>query len=398
MITAAPGHDAATHPVRGDHMGFSTDAIHAGVRPDPSTGAVMTPIYQTSTYAYEGLGRGKGYDYARTINPTRSALEENLAALEGGTAAYAFASGMSAIHTVMTLLKTGDHVVVGNNVYGGTYRLFARVLEDFGLRFTYVDTSDLGNVEAALLPETRMVYIETPTNPVMILTDIAAAASLCRSRRLICVVDNTFLTPCFQRPLDLGADIVVHSTTKYLNGHSDSVGGAVVLARPEHAERIKFVQNSAGAILSPFDSWLVLRGIKTLPLRMRAHDANGRAVAEWLARHPRVERVLYPGLRTHPQHALAARQATGFGGMISFVLGPGVDPTRFFDGLRLCALAESLGGVETLVCQPSSMTHASVPPEDRARLGITESLARISVGCEDVADIIADLDQALAAA
>ncbi|HYV84421.1 MAG TPA: PLP-dependent aspartate aminotransferase family protein [Patescibacteria group bacterium] len=379
-------------------MGFSTDAIHAGVRPDPSTGAVMTPIYQTSTYAYEGLGRGKGYDYARTINPTRSALEENLATLEGGVAAYAFASGMSAIHAVTTLLKAGDHVVVGNNVYGGTYRLFARVLEDFGLRFSYVDTSVLQNVESALRPETRMVYIETPTNPIMTLTDIEATAALCRKRRLISVVDNTFLTPFFQRPLALGADIVVHSTTKYLNGHSDSVGGAAILARAEHAERIKFVQNSAGAILSPFDSWLVLRGIKTLPLRMRTHDASGREVARWLVGQPKVERVLYPGLPTHPQHDLASRQATGFGGMISFVLRPEVDVTRFFDSLRLCAIAESLGGIETLVCQPSTMTHASVPEEDRRRLGLTDSLVRISVGCEDVEDIVADLASALARA
>lgn len=379
-------------------MGISTDAIHAGVRPDPTTGAIMTPIYQTSTYAYEGLGRGKGYDYARTINPTRSALEENLATLEGGHAAYAFASGMSAIHTVMTLLKSGDHVIVGDNVYGGTYRLFSRVLQDFGLRFTYVDTSRLETVEQALRPETRMVYIETPTNPIMILTDIEAVATLCRGRGLISVVDNTFLTPVYQRPLQLGADIVVHSTTKYLNGHSDSVGGAVILAKPEHAERIKFVQNSAGAILSPFDSWLVLRGIKTLPLRMRAHDANGRAVADALSGHRKVAQVLYPGLKSHPQHDLASRQATGFGGMISFVLHAGVDVRSFFDSLRLCALAESLGGIETLVCQPSTMTHASIPEEDRARLGITDSLARISVGCEDVDDIIADLNQALSRA
>jgi len=379
-------------------MGFSTDAIHAGVRPDPTTGAVMTPIYQTSTYAYEGLGRGKGYDYARTINPTRSALEENLAVLEGGTAAYAFASGMAAINTLMTLLKSGDHVVVGNNVYGGTYRLFSKVLEDFGLRFSYVDTSQIANIEAALRPETRMVYIETPTNPIMILTDIEAVAALCRRRGLVSVVDNTFLTPFFQRPLALGADIVVHSTTKYLNGHSDSVGGALILSRPEHAERIKFVQNSAGAILSPFDSWLVLRGIKTLALRMRAHDTSGRTVAGWLARQPKVARVLYPGLPTHPQHELATRQASGYGGMISFVLADGVDVTRFFDALRLCALAESLGGIETLVCQPSTMTHASVPEADRARLGITDTLARISVGCEEVDDIVADLEQALARA
>ena len=376
-------------------MGFSTDAIHAGVRPDPSTGAVMTPIYQTSTYAYEGLGRGKGYDYARTINPTRSALEENLAVLEGGVAAYAFASGMAAITTLMSLLKSGDHVVVGNNVYGGTYRLFSKVFEDYGLRFTYVDTSKLADIEAAFRPETRMVYIETPTNPIMILSDIEAVAGMARKRGLIVAVDNTFLTPCFQKPLALGADVVVHSTTKYMNGHSDSVGGALVLARREHAERIKFVQNSAGAILSPFDSWLTLRGIKTLPLRMKAHDASGRQVADWLTGNPKIEKVLYPGLKTHPQHALAARQATGFGGMISFVIGRGHDVTRFFDSLKLCALAESLGGIETLVCQPSTMTHASVPAADRERLGLTDSLVRVSVGCEDVEDIIADLDQAL---
>ncbi len=379
-------------------MGISTDAIHAGVRPDPSTGAIMTPIYQTSTYAYEGLGISKGYDYARTINPTRSALEENLKVLEQGKAAYAFASGMAAINAVMTLLKSGDHVVVSDNVYGGTYRLFARVLEDFGLKFSYVDTSHLDRIEAALRPETRMVYVETPTNPIMTLTDLEAVAGLCRRRKLISVVDNTFLTPCFQRPLLLGADIVVHSTTKYLNGHSDSVGGAAILAREEHAERVKFVQNSAGAILSPFDSWLVLRGIKTLPLRMRAHDAGGRAVAAFLERHAKVARVLYPGLASHPQHALASKQASGYGGMISFVLKSGVDPGRFFGRLRLCALAESLGGIETLVCQPSSMTHASVPKEERERLGITDNLARISVGCEDVDDVIADLDQALVVA
>ena len=376
-------------------MGLATDAIHAGVRPDPSTGAVMTPIYQTSTYVYEGLGRGRGFDYARTINPTRSALEENLAALEGGKAAYAFASGMSGIHAVTTLLKAGDHVVVGNNVYGGTYRLFSKVLEDFGLRFTYVDTSRLENVEGALTKATRMVYIETPTNPMMILTDIAAVARLCRAKGLVSVVDNTFLTPCFQRPLALGADIVVHSTTKFLNGHSDSVGGAVILAQPAHAERIKFVQNSAGAILSPFDSWLVLRGIKTLPLRMARHDASGRTVADWLTRHPKVAKVYYPGLPGHPQHALAKTQASGFGGMISFLLADRVDVVRFFDALKLCALAESLGGVETLICQPSTMTHASVPAEERERMGLTDRLARISVGCEDVEDIVADLDRAL---
>lgn len=378
-------------------MGIATDAIHAGVHPDPTTGAIMTPVYLTSTYAYEGLGRGKGFDYARTINPTRSALEDNLKVLEGGHAAYAFASGMAAITASMALLKSGDHVVVSENVYGGTYRLFSKLFEGYGLAFSYVDTSRQEAIEAALRPQTRMIYVETPTNPIMILTDIAQVAAMARRRNLITVVDNTFLTPCFQRPLQLGADIVVHSTTKYLNGHSDSVGGAAILAKPEHAERIKFVQNAAGAILSPFDSWLVLRGIKTLPLRMRAHDESGQAVARHLESHPKIARVLYPGLASHPQHDLARRQASGFGGMISFVLKDAVSPERFFETLRLCALAESLGGIETLVCQPSSMTHASVPAEDRARLGITEKLVRISVGCEDVADVIADLDQALRA-
>jgi cystathionine beta-lyase/cystathionine gamma-synthase len=377
-------------------MGFATDAIHAGVRPDPTTGAVMTPIYQTSTYAYERLGKSKGYDYARTINPTRSALEENLKTLEQGRAAYAFASGMAAISAVMTLLKSGDHVVVSHNVYGGTYRLFSRVLEDYGLSFTYVDTSRLERIEAAIRPATRMVYVETPTNPMMILTDIARVAELCRGRGLISVVDNTFLTPYFQRPLGLGADIVVHSTTKYLNGHSDSVGGAAILSREEHAERVKFVQNSAGAILSPFDSWLVLRGIKTLPLRMRVHDENGLRVARHLEGHKAVARVLYPGLPSHPQNELAARQSGGSGGMVSFYLKSEAAVPRFFDHLRLCAIAESLGGIETLVCQPTTMTHASVPREEREKLGLTDTLVRISVGCEEAEDIIADLDQALA--
>jgi cystathionine gamma-lyase/cystathionine beta-lyase/cystathionine gamma-lyase/homocysteine desulfhydrase len=302
---------------------------------------------------------------------------------------------MAAISAVMALLKAGDHVVVSHNVYGGTYRLFSKVFEDYGLAFTYVDTSRPEQVEAALRPRTRMVYLETPTNPILILTDLAEITALARGRGLMVAVDNTFLTPCFQRPLALGADLVVHSTTKYLNGHSDSVGGAVVLARPEHAERIRFVQNSAGAILSPFDSWLVLRGIKTLPLRMQAHDRNGMAVARFLESHRAVARVLYPGLPSHPQHALARRQATGFGGMVSFVLKDPARVERFFARLRLCALAESLGGVETLICQPSSMTHASIPEAERERLGITPTLVRISVGCEDAEDIVADLDQAL---
>lgn len=378
-------------------MGIATDAIHAGVRPDPTTGAIMTPIYQTSTYAYEGPGRHRGYDYARSINPTRSALEENLKTLERGQSAYAFASGMAAITAVMFLLKSGDHVVVSNNIYGGTYRLFAHVLEDFGLEFSYVDTSRIEEIEAALRPNSRMLYIETPTNPLMILTDIARVAELCRSHGMISVVDNTFLTPCLQKPLDQGADIVVHSTTKYLNGHSDSVGGAAISKKPEHGERIQFVQNSAGAILGPFDSWLVLRGIKTLPLRMKAHDANGQQVARFLDEHPRVDRVLFPGLPSHPQHDLSLRQSSGSGGMVSFVLKKGVDVERFFGGLKLCALAESLGGIETLICQPSTMTHASVPTAEREKMGLTDSFVRISVGCEDPEDIIADLDRALGA-
>ena len=378
-------------------MGIATDAIHAGVRPDPTTGAIMTPIYQTSTYAYEGPGRHRGYDYARSINPTRSALEENLKTLERGQSAYAFASGMAAITAVMFLLKSCDHVVVSNNIYGGTYRLFAHVLEDFGLEFSYVDTSRIEEIEAALRPNSRMLYIETPTNPLMILTDIARVAELCRSHGMISVVDNTFLTPCLQKPLDRGADIVVHSTTKYLNGHSDSVGGAAISKKPEHGERIQFVQNSAGAILSPFDSWLVLRGIKTLPLRMKAHEANGQQVARFLDEHPRVDRVLFPGLPSHPQHDLSLRQSSGSGGMVSFVLKKGVDVERFFGGLKLCALAESLGGIETLICQPSTMTHASVPAAEREKMGLTDSFVRISVGCEDPEDIIADLDRALGA-
>ncbi|MBI4161656.1 MAG: PLP-dependent transferase [Acidobacteria bacterium] len=377
-------------------MGFATDAIHAGQEPDPTTGAIMTPIYATSTYVIPEVGRTRGFDYARTVNPTRTALEKNLAALEGGEAGTCFASGMAGISAVMALLRQGDHVVVSQNVYGGTYRLFEHVLRQYGLEFTYVDTSNLEEIRGALRPATRMVYVETPTNPVMTLTDIAAVAEGCRDRSLTCVVDNTFLSPYFQKPLALGADIVVHSTTKYLNGHSDSVGGAVITRRREHTERIRFVQKSVGAILSPFDSWLVLRGVKTLHLRMQRHDENGRRVAAFLEAHPKVRRVLYPGLPSHPQHDLARRQTSGFGGMISFLLPGYAEAKRFLDRLRLCALAESLGGVETLICHPASMTHASVPPAERSRIGIEEGLVRISVGVEDAEDICADLGAGLA--
>ena len=378
-------------------MGFATDVIHAGQPPEPATGAVAVPIYQTSTYVQEGLGRHKGYEYARTHNPTRAALEANVAVLEGGVAGFAFASGMAAIHAVMTAcLKAGDHVVVSDNTYGGTYRLFERVLTDFGLAFDYVDASDTAQVLAALRPTTRMVFLETPTNPVMRLCDIADIAQAVRPQGIHVVVDNTFMSPYFQRPLTLGANIVVHSTTKYLNGHSDSVGGVVIVTEPEVAARLAFVQNAAGAILSPMDAWLTMRGIKTLVVRMQAHDANGRAVARFLREHPRVARVYYPGLPEHPQHALAARQMTGFGGMLAFDVGDLEAARRVLESLKVFALAESLGGVESLACHPATMTHASVPLVERQRLGITEGLVRLSVGIEDIADLLADLDQALA--
>ena len=374
-------------------MGFATDAIHAGQEPDPSTGAIMTPIYQTSTYVLEALGKSKGFDYARTINPTRLALEKNLAALEGGPRAFCFASGMAAISAVMTLVGQGDHIIVSRMTYGGTFRLFEQVLKGYGLEFSYVDTSRISEIEAALRPNTRMLYVETPTNPLMGLTDLGQAAQLARARSLISVVDNTFMSPYFQRPLAFAIDLVVHSTTKFLNGHSDSVGGCVVTTRPEHTERIGFVQNAVGAILSPFDSWLVLRGVKTLHLRMASHDANGRIVAEFLASHAKVRRVLYPGLPTHPQHELASKQCSGFGGMISFDVGDFAAAKRFLDRVKLCALAESLGGVETLICHPASMTHASIPREERERQGFTDGLIRISVGVEDAQDILDDLEQ-----
>jgi cystathionine gamma-lyase/cystathionine beta-lyase/cystathionine gamma-lyase/homocysteine desulfhydrase len=376
-------------------MKFSTIAIHAGQEPDPATGAVSVPIYQTSTYAQEGLGRHKGFEYARTQNPTRLALEKNLAALESGRACFAFASGMAAINAVMTLLQAGDHVIVSDNTYGGTFRLFDKVLRKYGLEFSYVDASEPQAVEDASRAETRMVFIETPTNPVMALVDIRAVSEITRRRGLRLVVDNTFMSPYFQRPLELGADIVVHSTTKYLNGHSDSVGGAVILNDEEDARALAFIQNAAGAIISPMDSFLIMRGTKTLAVRMRQHDENGRAVAQFLSEHPKVKKVYYPGLKSHPQHELARRQMSGFGGMISFETGSLENARRVLEGVRLCTLGESLGGVETLISHPATMTHASVPEVERNRLGITDGLVRVSVGIEDIEDIIADLDQAL---
>ena len=378
-------------------MGFSTDAVHAGQEVDAATGAVSVPIYQTSTYKLIELGKTTGYDYARTINPTRSALERSMAALEKGKAGFAFASGMAAINAIFSMLSSGDHVVLSQNVYGGTFRLINGVLKNFSLGFTFVDTSDIRQIEEAMTPATKMVFVETPTNPVLSLTDIQAVAALCRARSAVLVVDNTFMSPYLQSPIPLGADIVVHSTTKFINGHSDSIGGAVVAVRDEHVDRLRFIQKSAGAVLSPFDSWLVLRGIKTLGVRMDRHETNARMVADFLDGHPRVKRVLYPGLDSHPQHELARRQGKGFGAMITFELDGYAAVKRFLDSLTVCTLAESLGGVETLISHPATMTHASVPAEERKRIGITDSMVRIAVGIEDAEDLIADLDSGLTA-
>ncbi len=375
---------------------FETICLHAGQRPDPTTGAIITPIYQTSTYVQDALGQHKGYEYARTQNPTRASLEANLAAIEGGKAAFAFASGMSAIHAIVTRLSAGDHAIVTDNTYGGTFRLFDKVMTRMGMTFSFVDTSDPKAIEAAMTPATKMVFIETPTNPVLRLTDIAASAEIAHRHGAFLVVDNTFASPCLQRPIELGADLVVHSTTKYLNGHSDSIGGVVIAVRDEHIEWLKFIQNSAGAILSPMDSSLILRGTKTLPLRMAQHTANGMALAEFLSEQPSVTKVIYPGLKSHPQYDLACRQMPhGCGGMLSFEMGSLEAARVVLNKFRLMALAESLGGVETLVCHPASMTHASVPPERRAKIGLSDSLIRISAGVEHIDDLKDDLRQAL---
>jgi cystathionine gamma-lyase len=376
---------------------LGTRAVHAGVAPDPLAGAVMPPIYQTSTYVQEGLGRNKGYEYARTRNPTREGLERNVAALEGGAHGFAFGSGLAAVDAVMKLLSAGDHVVCGENVYGGTHRQMTHIWARLGLSFTFVDGGETDQVAGAVTPHTRLIYAETPTNPMMRLCDLPATADVARRAGALFVVDNTFATPAFQRPLELGADVVLHSTTKYLNGHSDMVGGLLVTQRDDVAERLAFIQNGTGAVPGPFDCWLALRGIKTFPLRMRQHDANGRRTAEWLAGHPRAQRVYYPGLPSHPQHELACRQMSGFGGMISVELGDPAFARRVVERTKVFALAESLGGVESLIGHPASMTHASVPPELRRKMGLTDSLVRLSVGIEDVEDLIEDLDQALAA-
>jgi cystathionine beta-lyase/cystathionine gamma-synthase len=378
-----------------DTARFGTICVHAGQEPDPSTGAIITPIYQTSTYVQDALGKHKGYEYARTQNPTRAALEGNIAAIEGGKAAFAFASGMAAEGAVMTLLQAGDHIVVTDNTYGGTYRLFERVLRKYQLDFTYVDTSSLGEIRRAIQPSTKMLFLETPTNPVLRITDLAGACEIAHERGVVVVVDNTFASPYVQRPIGFGADLVVHSTTKFLNGHSDSVGGIVVAVRDDHIEWLRFVQNAEGAILGPMDAWLVLRGTKTLPLRMERHNASAQTLADFLASHPKVKKVHYPGLPDHPQHALAKRQMRGFGGLISFELGSLDHARTLLNNVRLMALAESLGGVETLISHPATMTHASVPPERRQQIGLTDDMVRVSVGIEDVDDLKDDLTQAL---
>jgi cystathionine beta-lyase/cystathionine gamma-synthase len=385
--------------VKGDpsKLGFATRAIHAGQPPDPRTGAVAVPIYQTSTYVQHALGEPVEFEYARVQNPTRFALEALAASLEGGSSGHAFASGMSAIACLMTLLKSGDHTVVSRNVYGGTYRFFTRLLEPYGLTFSWVDTTDLAQVEASMRPETKLVYLETPTNPVMDICDIAAISRLAHDRGALVAVDNTFLTPCLQRPLELGADAVLHSTTKYLNGHSDSIGGVLIPKSAELGEHFYFVQKSEGAILSPFDSFLTMRGIKTLAVRMERHEKNAHAIVDYLVKHSKVQKVLWPGLPDHPGHEIQKRQASGFGAMISLEMGSFAAAKAMLDQVRLMAFAESLGGVETLISHPASMTHASVPPERRVALGLTEGMVRISVGIEDVEDLLEDLDQALAA-
>ena len=377
--------------------GFATRAIHVGQEPDLESGAVSAPIHPTSTYVQQEIGKNKGYEYARVSNPTRTRLEENLAALEGGISSRVFASGMAAISGICTMYKSGDHVVCGHNLYGGVPRLFNQVLTGYGIEFTYVDTSEVRNVERAIRKKTRMVYVETPTNPLMALADLEAISKVCRSKNVELVVDNTFMSPYFQQPLALGADMVVHSTTKFLNGHSDGLGGVVVCTRPEQAEQLGFVQKTVGAILSPFECWLVLRGVKTLAVRMEQHDRNGRVIAEFLAQHKKIKKVFYPGLPEHPQYELAQKQMTGFGSMISFETGSLSNANKMLRRVRVCALAESLGGVETLISHPATMTHAGLGEKGRKEIGITDGMVRISVGVENVEDIIADLDQALSA-
>ncbi|HEU4612318.1 MAG TPA: cystathionine gamma-synthase [Kofleriaceae bacterium] len=386
--------------MKDDKLGFGTRAIHAGQEPDPVTGAVMTPIYYTSTYAQSAPGEHKGYEYSRTHNRTRYALEANLAALEGGVGGLCFASGLAATSTLLQAFDAGTHVIACDDLYGGTFRLFDKVFRRLGFEFTYVDPlGGAAAVEAAIRPATKLVWLETPTNPMLKLVDIAAVAAVCKAKGLVLAVDNTFMTPYFQRPLELGADVVAHSMTKYLNGHSDVIGGALIFKDAALRDRVAFLQNAVGAVISPMDSFMVLRGTKTLHVRMERHEQNARTLATWLSQHPQVERVIYPGLESHPQHALAKKQQRGFGGMISFVLKGNLDSARrFLSTCKLFTLAESLGGVESLIEHPAIMTHASVPPETRKKLGILDGFIRLSVGIEDVADLQGDLERAFAAA
>jgi len=376
-------------------MGFSTDAIHAGQKADLETGAVITPVYLTSTYHQPELGVHKGFEYGRTHNLTRAALEANIASLEKGKYGIAFASGLAAIHALMSLVKSGDHIIVTDNVYGGTYRLFELVMTDFGITYSWVDTSNVKNILAAIQPNTKMVYVETPTNPMLTLTDLKAVADTCKEKNLISIVDNTFMSPYFQRPIELGIDIVVHSTTKYLNGHSDIIGGIIVTGNDKIHERLRYIQNAAGGVPSPFDCWLTLRSTKTLAVRMERHNANAMTIAAYLQKHPKVKKVFYPGLPEHPQHELAKKQMSGFGGMISVEFDTFETAKKFLNHAKVFTLAESLGGVESLLCHPVSMTHASVPKEKREAFGLTEKLVRFSVGIEDVEDLIADIEQAI---
>lgn len=377
--------------------GFSTRAIHVGQEPDAETGAVAAPIYPTSTYVQEEIGKHKGYEYARVSNPTRTRLERNLAALEGGTSAHVYASGMASIQALISTLQSGDHVICGSNVYGGVPRFFNQVMAKFGVDFTYVDTSDVKNIEKALTKKTKYVWIETPTNPLMVLTDIKAAADVTHAGGAELVVDNTFASPYFQRPIEFGADIVMHSTTKFLNGHSDGLGGVLVCTKPDHAEKFAFMQKATGGIMSPFECWLVLRGVKTLAVRMEVHDRSGRKVADFLKNHKKVKKVLYPGLTDHPQHELAKKQMSGFGSMITFDLGSQDNANKMLRKLHVCSVGESLGGVETLISHPATMTHAALGVEGRKAIGLTDGMVRISVGVEEVEDIIADLDEGLSA-
>ena len=374
--------------------GFSTRAIHAGQRPDPLSGAIMPPIYQTSTYVHDAFGEHKGYEYARGRNPTREALERNVASLEGGTHGFAFSSGMGCVDSLMKLFKAGDHVICGEDAYGGVFRLFDKLIRNFGVEFSFVDTRDPQRIVDAMTPKTVAVFIETPTNPLLRLTDIRAATEAAHKRGALLIVDNTFASPFLQQPLSLGADIVFHSTTKYLNGHSDIIGGICVCRDDALAERIWFIANAAGAVPGPFDCWLALRGTKTLALRMRAHESNGREAANWLANRIGTDAVFYPGLESHPQHKLAVRQMSGFGGMVSAELGSKEKAGKVLGSLKVFSLAESLGGVESLANHPATMTHASVPPDRRAALGITDGLIRLSVGVEDAGDLLEDLDRA----